>query len=733
MVFLVLKFQVNILLFFASMVITHIGRILITNASIFFEKNYDAITVYGDSILGDEPLVLKDENENIFIKSIETLCEKDYWKDYKNFKINDKTLKNKEQNITNLQVFSKGSWRKIKRVIRHKTCKKIFRVNTHIGVVDVTEDHSLLDEDYNQLKPENLEVNKTKLAHSYPIKNTNISLNKSFFTNYKEEIEYSLFQKALIEGFFFGDGSCGIYNCDSGIKNSWYICKSNLELLEVLLKYLNLNFGEFKILDVMKSSKVYRIVPVNNVKNMCEKFDIFYTEKREKRVPDHVLNSSYLYKLYFLKGYYLADGAKCSEFRVSNKGKVGTCGLYYLAKSVGLKCSVSCRNDKQNIFRLTFSDKLRKKENIVKKVYPIYENYQNYVFDLETEAGSFCAGIGEIDLKNTDSVMVSVPSLKNDPTKAQAIGEIMERDINGYPDKVDSEGNVIEKGKEGIFKKPLSFELEKLMRAFYFEGKKKKYMYMEYDKNGDIIKENNSDREALNVKGVILARRDNCKWMRNVYEKMIRGIFAKNTVEQVFDMIIDAVLEVIELKFDVTEELSIIKSMGSNYKSRTFALAIFSELMKSLLRPVKPGERFSYVIVNDHQKRDKVGYKMRTNEFFKEQWETHGLEYGDKVPEDLEIPDGLYPPEKIDSQYYISNVLSNQVDDLFTSGYKRSMPQFEEKCYQPIHNKRLKPVSVITPVKMVALMLKDHKKVIEEEGIEVMIPKIRDLKEWFRE
>ena len=70
--------------------------------------------------------------------------------------------------------------------------------------------------------------------------------------------------------------------------------------------------------------------------------------------------------------------------------------------------------------------------------------------------------------------------------------------------------------------------------------------------------------------------------------------------------------------------------MGSNYKSTTFCLAIFSELMKSLSRPVNPGERFPYVIVNDHLKRDKVGEKMRTIEFFTEQWESAGLEYGEK-------------------------------------------------------------------------------------------------------
>lgn len=331
---------------------------------------------------------------------------------------------------------------------------------------------------------------------------------------------------------------------------------------------------------------------------------------------------------------------------------------------------------------------------------------------------------------DTDSTMVYVPEIDNDPCKVWEMADVMERKINGTKDKVDKDGKVIEKGEKGIFPTPLYLEFEKAMRALFM--KKKHYAYMEYDKNGEIIKEKNSDVEALNVKGIVLARRDNCKWIRDTYETMVRGIFAENTIEISFDMIVDAVIDVIELKFDITSKLSIVKAMGSNYKSATFSLAIFSELMKSLGRPIPPGERFPYVVVDDHQGRDKIGKKMRTNEFFNEQWESAGIKYGEEVPEEYEAIEGLYPPEKIDSQYYICNVLANPIDKLFEYGYARVIDKYREKEYKPEKNTRLKPVSVATPVKMIALMLKDYKKEISENGIEVMILRIMDLKEWFR-
>ena len=49
----------------ASMSVTSRGRELITDSSLYFEKHYGATTVYGDSVLPDEPLLLR----NSLVKS----------------------------------------------------------------------------------------------------------------------------------------------------------------------------------------------------------------------------------------------------------------------------------------------------------------------------------------------------------------------------------------------------------------------------------------------------------------------------------------------------------------------------------------------------------------------------------------------------------------------------------------------------------------------------------------
>lgn len=47
------------------------------------------------------------------------------------------------------------------------TTKRMFRVLTHTGVVDVTEDHSLLDINKNKVTPGELKVGD-QLLHSFP-------------------------------------------------------------------------------------------------------------------------------------------------------------------------------------------------------------------------------------------------------------------------------------------------------------------------------------------------------------------------------------------------------------------------------------------------------------------------------------------------------------------------------------------------------------------------------------
>jgi hypothetical protein len=138
-----------------------------------YKINYDIMdeeyskVIYGDSVTGDTPIMLKHtESGNVIFKKIEEIGGK--WISYPGFKMFDKTISSsKEYSLSEYKCWSDKGWTDIKKVIRHKTRKYIYNITTDIGIVKVTEDHSLLSENYDILKPKHCRIG-TSLLTKYP-------------------------------------------------------------------------------------------------------------------------------------------------------------------------------------------------------------------------------------------------------------------------------------------------------------------------------------------------------------------------------------------------------------------------------------------------------------------------------------------------------------------------------------------------------------------------------------
>jgi DNA polymerase elongation subunit (family B) len=269
-----------------------------------------------------------------------------------------------------------------------------------------------------------------------------------------------------------------------------------------------------------------------------------------------------------------------------------------------------------------------------------------------------------------------------------------------------------------------------MMKTIHF--KKKHYVYFEYDKKGKIICIDGTTEPKLECKGILLARRDNCKWSRFIYKDIVLSVFDEAAPIDIFKKIVDVILEVVDAKYEtIVEKFSVVKGMGSNYKSKTAAMFVFGEQMKALKRPIQPGERVKYVVVKDHKDRKRVSEKMRTVDLFHECWDASGLDYGDVVPEDFEPEEGMYPPEELDSVYYVEKVLMNPIDRLFGCVFNRVIEPFTKVGYKPHKNKRLGKAYASTPVKMIVQAIKDHKKVIEKKGFRCMAKPIKSFVGWY--
>ncbi len=503
-----------------AMCTTSVGRQLLEKASQMVKEIYpDSKLVYGDSVVGDTPLLLRNSEGKIIIKTIEELA--DNWTSYEELKPFDTIESNrreKEQASCELEVWSKDGWNTIKRVIRHKCNKRILRVNTHCGVIDVTEDHSLIHENGNKLKPIDCVVNETKLLQSYPTfitDNNAISISKicemlANFTTISNK-------KAFLYGFFYADGSI----CASGNKYSWALYNKNYEYCEGLKMMLESVYNnKFKILDTFQSSGVYKIVPIGGIKQYVEEYrQQFYNHKKYKIIPDNILYNTYDTRLSFFLGYYLGDGFKSNKYiiRLTNKGKIGSMQLYYLLKSLGYKVSITTRTDKLDCYRLTATNFYqRKSTNIVKKILDLGRTEQ-FVYDLETKKGTFHGGVGEICLFNTDSIMVKY----NIPITCEETEEKV-----AYAIKC---AKTVENRVSEVLPWPHKLEYEKTYYPYILLSKKR-YMGVMYEFDPQ-------NYTKVDSKGIVLKRRDNAKIVKYIYGGALDIILFKRNTNMVYEFV----------------------------------------------------------------------------------------------------------------------------------------------------------------------------------------------------
>ena len=143
--------------------------------------------IYGDSVVGDTPILIKHRGK-VYLKRIDEICMD--WKPYEGFKLNDTKIGNrreKEQSILRggkYYVWTSTGWSRLRRVIRHKCNKSIYRIRTLDSVVDVTEDHSLLDKHKRKVKPEELRLGFTELLENRYPKYISKSSNKEILSYY---------------------------------------------------------------------------------------------------------------------------------------------------------------------------------------------------------------------------------------------------------------------------------------------------------------------------------------------------------------------------------------------------------------------------------------------------------------------------------------------------------------------------------------------------------------------
>jgi len=122
--------------------------------------------VYGDSVASYTPVYVRSTGDNMDICTIESLAEK-YGTERGWVRSDEKGKQSKEfcEMREGVETWTEKGWTRLHRVIRHTLAphKKMMRVITDTGIVDVTDDHSLLLANGTEISPKDVGVGDSLL------------------------------------------------------------------------------------------------------------------------------------------------------------------------------------------------------------------------------------------------------------------------------------------------------------------------------------------------------------------------------------------------------------------------------------------------------------------------------------------------------------------------------------------------------------------------------------------
>jgi DNA polymerase elongation subunit (family B) len=189
-----------------------------------------------------------------------------------------------------------------------------------------------------------------------------------------------------------------------------------------------------------------------------------------------------------------------------------------------------------------------------------------------------------------------------------------------------------------LFPRPMKLAFEEKIYWRYFILTKKRYMALSCDTKGKV-----SDK--IFKRGVLLARRDNSKWIREAYQDIIMKVFYRmpyaelerlviDNVYQLFTRVVDAKQFIITKSVGNIEDYKIkalpddpvkrakrLKELGCSTEDEYIAKALpsqaqLAEKMRRRGKPVAAGSRIEYVIIDNGVIEDKLFNKIEDADYF---------------------------------------------------------------------------------------------------------------------
>ena len=624
-----------------------------------YDKRQLSYKVCANSVSATTPIPCRDKDGNIIYRTIEELSDGNWISDNENNQVSS--------SIPGLMVWTEKGFTTIKCVIRHPVRTPLKRVSTFYGIVDVTDEHSLLDEKGNEIRTIDVDIGDKLLHRRLDLPSDTPT--KPMFPFISEETIQSFdlkndirYETAFLQGLYFSAGSCE--------RGYWNILNNDYKLLTRVLKIAEkIEDSKFTITSLYENSYMYYLQLKKLDDTIYKKYrELFYDSRNNKRVPDCILNSDYYTRQSFFMGCYAGNGNRYLEREISLdvRGEIGATSLLYIMNSIGYKVRINCI---ENVFLLTCRDNF-KSSNIIQSIRNSpHVQKDEFIYDIETENHHFAAGVGDIIVHNSmygamgvkKGYLPLVPGASTVTYRGRKAIEFISTYIpekyNGITVYGDTDSSMIyfphlKDNKDAVelaehitvemeqyFPKPMKLEFEKIYEK-YLILTKKRYMAHVANKKGEII--------DFTKKGVVLSRRDNCKFLRDIYLETSVSLLDDVHENEIMTNVIDGINNLFQRKYSF-KDFVITKTLSKEYKAKTLPAHVqLADRMKKRGIEVTPGSRIEYLFTTRCQgeKNPNQGDKVEDIDYFR-QWKNY---------------------LRVDYLYYMDKQLVKPLDELLRVG-----------------------------------------------------------------
>jgi len=318
--------------------------------------------------------------------------------------------------------------------------------------------------------------------------------------------------------------------------------KEKIEINNKIFIFTNNGWSQIHKIIRHKSNKaIYRINTNNSIVDVSEDHSLIDIDNNNI-TPNNIKSTTKLLHNFPKLCKINLELDEEEKIIINNQIEAQIC--YYYLKSGGYNVSILYTD---TYYILSFNKNKNYKYFVDVKLLHKKNEYKGYIYDIETKEGNFQAGIGEIIVKNTDSIFINI--------------DFKDKNNQDIFDKSTLQ-NSIELGKciskflKYILEYPQNMEYEKVLYPLALL-EKKKYIANKY--------EDNCNEFTQIAMGVVLKRRDNPNIVKKVLGGIINIMLNENNIDKTIEFLEKYLNKIIKGKINITDFITS-KTLKSSYK-----------------------------------------------------------------------------------------------------------------------------------------------------------------------